>query len=146
MFKITSQNITYILTKYEYKYKIIKNWPDESIICFLKQTVYPNTSTPVQINFNCSENILKDIFDYKLNNYLSVLLKSSSRLSLKQANMYFVAAAYDNDLIYQNSNSKISKLIYKHEIDEPTELINVLGLYQDFYHDLSNQLNKLKFK
>lgn len=146
MFKITSQNITYILTKYEYKYKIVKNWPDESIICFLKQTVYPNTSTPVQINFNCSESILKDIFDYKLNNYLSVLLKSSSRLSLKQANMYFVAAAYDNDLIYQNSNSKISKLIYKHEIDEPTELINILGLYQDFYHDLSNQLNKLKFQ
>lgn len=146
MFKITSQNITYILTKYEYKYKFIKNWPDESIICFLKQTVYPNTNTPVQISFNCSERILKDIFDYKLHDYLSTLLKSSSRLSPKQANMYFVATAYDNDLVYQNTNSKISKLIYKHKIDEPTELINVLGLYQDFYHDLSNQLNKLNFK
>ena len=146
MFKITSQNITYILTKYEYKYKVVKNWPDESIICFLKQTVYPNTNTPVQINFNCSERILKDIFDYKLNDYLSTLLESSSRLSLKKANMYLVSSAYDNNLIYQNSNSKIGKLIYKHEIDEPTELINVLGLYQDFYHDLSKQLNKLKFQ
>lgn len=146
MLKITSQNITYILTKYEYKYKVVQNWPDESIICFLKQTVYPNTNTPVQINFNCSERILKDIFDYKLNDYLSTLLKSSSRLSLKQANMYLVSSAYDNNLVYQNSNSKIGKLIYKHEIDEPTELINVLGLYQDFYHDLSKQLNKLKFQ
>lgn len=146
MFKITSQNITYTLTKYEYKYKVVKNWPDESIICFLKQTVYPNTNTPVQINFNCSERILKDIFDYKLHDYLSTLLESSSRLSLKKANMYLVSSAYDNNLIYQNSNSKIGKLIYKHEIDEPTELINVLGLYQDFYHDLSKQLNKLKFQ
>lgn len=146
MFKITSQNITYILTKYEYKYKVVKNWPDESIICFLKQTVYPNTNMPVQINFNCSEDILKDIFDYKLNDYLSTLLKSSSRLSPKQANMYLVSSAYDNNLVYQNTNSKIGKLIYKHEIDEPTELINVLGLYQDFYHDLSKQLNKLKFQ
>lgn len=146
MFKITSQNITYILTKYEYKYKVVKNWPNESIICFLKQTVYPNTNTPVQINFNCSEGILKDIFDYKLNDYLSTLLKSSSRLSLKQANMYLVSSAYDNNLVYQNTNSKIGKLTYKHEIDEPTELINVLGLYQDFYHDLSKQLNKLKFQ
>lgn len=146
MFKITSQNITYILTKYEYKYKIVKNWPEESIICFLKQTVYPNTNTPVQINFNCSEHILKDIFDYKLHDYLSTLLESSSRLSLKQANMYLVSSAYDNNLVYQNTNSKIGKLIYKHEIDEPTELINILGLYQDFYHDLSKQLNKLKFQ
>lgn len=146
MFKITSQNITYILTKYEYKYKVVKNWPDESIICFLKQTVYPNTNTPVQINFNCSERILKDISDYKLHDYLSTLLESSSRVSLKQANMYLVSSAYDNNLVYQNTNSKIGKLIYKHEIDEPTELINILGLYQDFYHDLSKQLNKLKFQ
>ena len=143
MLTLTPQNITYILRKYEYKYNIKKENADETIICALKQCNYPYTNKPVQISFACSNHKLKQINDYNFNNYANQII-SQTNLSLNKANLYLTNSAYDNNLIYQDSTTtSLGQLNYVKDITNPVELINILGFYHDFYHDLTNQLHKL---
>lgn len=143
MLILTSQNITYILSKYEYKYNIKKENADETIICALKQCNYPTTNKPVQISFSCPGHKLKRINDYNFNNYANQII-SQTNLSLNQVNLYLTSSAYDNNLIYQdNTATQLGQLNYVKGITNPVELINILGFYRDFYHDLTNRLHKI---
>lgn len=145
MLKLTPQNIAYTLSKYQYNYDIQKQNTDETIICNLKQCHYPNTNKLVQIAFICPNYQLSKINDYYLSNYIEGFINHTS-LTIRQANLYLISSAYDNNLTYQDStDSALGKLQYQHikDIDNLTELINILGFYHDFYHDLNNQLNKV---
>lgn len=142
---ITVQNIAYLLSKYDYQYHTIKNNSDETIVCSLKSSFYPNTTNAVQVAFQCPNRILSKICDYGLSDYAQNVLDKTPSITIKSANAFLASCAYDNNLSYQDFNDdKIGHLIYTHPIVQDMELLNVLNFYHDFYHDLAKQLNKLK--
>lgn len=140
---ITVQNIAYLLSKYDYQYQTIKNNSDETIVCSLKSSFYPNTANAIQVAFQCPNRILSKICDYGLSDYAQNVLDKTPSMTIKSANAFLASCAYDNNLSYQDFNDdKIGHLIYTHLIVQDMELLNVLNFYHDFYHDLAKQLNK----
>lgn len=142
---ITVQNIAYLLSKYDYQYQTIKNNSDETIVCSLKSSFYPNTTNAVQVAFQCPNRILNKICDCGLPDYAQNVLDKTPSMTIKSANAFLASCAYDNNLAYQDFNDdKIGHLIYTRPIVQDIELLNVLNFYHDFYHDLAKQLNKPK--
>lgn len=142
---ITVQNIAYLLSKYDYQYQTIKNNSDETIVCSLKSSFYPNTTNAVQVEFQCPNRILSKICDCGLFDYAQNVLDKTPSMTIQSANAFLASCAYDNNLSYQDFNDvKIGHLIYTHPIVQDMELLNILNFYHDFYHDLAKQLNKPK--